>query len=87
MSPAPFGIQAAPEPRSARHVVAAGGGDHDAQAAGARFPSGSAVTEIEARKARYEEGGGRLDEGAEQGMIETLARELADLAVRGMQGA
>ncbi|MCY4591376.1 MAG: hypothetical protein OXE86_12610 [Alphaproteobacteria bacterium] len=51
-----------------------------------RFPSGSALAEIEARKACYEEGIGRLDNAVKQGMIETLARELADLAMRSMQG-
>ncbi len=50
----------------------------------ARFPTGSSVPEIETRKARYEEGGGRLDEAVEQGMIETLAREIEDLALRSM---
>ena len=50
----------------------------------ARFPAGSAVPEIEARKARLEDGGERVDEAAERGIVEALAREIEDMAVRRM---
>ena len=50
----------------------------------ARFPAGTAVPEIETRKVQLEESGQRIDSNVENGLIEDLASELEDMAVRAM---
>lgn len=46
-----------------------------------RFPTGSAKAEIEARIARFEDSGERLDEGQRYGVIEALARDLRQMSM------
>jgi len=45
-----------------------------------RFPGGTAKPEIERRKARLEDEGSRVDDAMEGGLIEHLAREIAEQA-------
>lgn len=47
-----------------------------------RFPGGTAKPEIERRKARLEDEGARVDDRMEGGLIEQLAKEIADQAAK-----
>ena len=57
-------------PRRARGVLAS------------RFPRGTAVPEIESRKVRVEEAGGRVNRRAEDNIVAELAKELEEMGLR-----